>query len=45
MRYDSLYSQDIPPKKEVDIPAKDSRSDSITVAVRPVIKEINEVAL
>ena len=37
----TVYSQDIPPKNEVKIKANEV-SDSITVAVKPIIAEINE---
>ncbi|PKA84226.1 lipopolysaccharide assembly outer membrane protein LptD (OstA) [Ulvibacter sp. MAR_2010_11] len=39
-----MHSQDIPPKQDVTIPAKQD-SDTITVDVKPIISEINEVAI
>ena len=36
-----LYSQDIPPKNDVEISAKEEQ-DSLRVAVNPIISEINE---
>ncbi|MFK5981976.1 MAG: putative LPS assembly protein LptD [Flavobacteriaceae bacterium] len=39
----TLYSQDIPPKTEVDIPVK-SQQDTLSVNIKPIFTEINEVA-
>lgn len=39
-----LYSQDIPPKNEVDIPSK-TNTDTLTVPLRPIISEKNETVL
>ena len=37
----ALYSQDIPPKNDVDIPAKEKK-DTLSIDIKPLISEINE---
>ncbi len=39
-----MYSQDIPPKNEVDIPSK-AEADTLTVSLRPVISEKSETII
>jgi len=40
----TLYSQDIPPKNDVKISAQE-KQDSLTIAVNPILSEINEAAI
>ncbi len=38
----AMYSQDIPPKKDVDLPAKPT-TDSVSLRIRPILEESNEI--
>ena len=40
----AMQSQDIPPKNEVEIQSTDN-TDTLTVSVKPIIDEINEVVV
>ncbi len=40
----TLYSQDIPPKNDPNIPIKE-KQDSLTVTINPLISEINEAVI